>query len=136
MFRLRLVSDSRRIEHMFGTIAHLRDIEARQRVLDAERAAALVAWERSGDWADEGAATVAGRLARETIISGAVARERVRVSGLLASTMPATHDALESLGWPKVKLLASAINPRTKAAFERDEAMLVEQALRLTVDHL
>lgn len=121
---------------MFGRTAHLVDIEARQRALDAERAAALVEWERSGDWADDGSATVAGRLARETAISRTAARERVRVSGLLASTMAETSAAFGDLGWPKVKLLASAINPRTAEAFARDEAMLVEQARRLSVDHL
>ena len=116
--------------------ARLLEIEQRQRSLDADRADALVEWERSREWADDGSVTASGRLARETVISVRVARERLQVSRLLASSMPLTRAALDALGWPKAKLLASAINPRTAAFFERDEAVLVEQAQRLSVDQL
>lgn len=115
--------------------ARLREIEARQRALDAERASVLVAWDRRQAWANDGSVTAAARLARETSISSREARERVRVSGLLAS-MPHTAAAFGELGWPKVKLLAGALNERTADAFTRHEHELVRHALDLRVDHL
>jgi hypothetical protein len=121
---------------VFGPLtAQLRDIEKRQRALDAERAEVLAAWQRSSEWGDDGSATPSARLARDTGIAGTSARERVRISAALAS-MPLTSDAMEPLGWPKVRLLASSINPRTREHFARDEAVLVEQALQLSVDQL
>lgn len=122
---------------MFGPVTtRLVELEERQRTLDAERAGLLVEWVRDGEWADDGSVTPAARLARDTAISGVVARERVRVSALLATAMPVTNEAAAMLGWPKIKLLANAINPRTAAFFARDEATLVEQAARLTADQL
>lgn len=122
---------------MFGPVTtQLLDLERRQRALDAERAQLLVEWDRSREWADDGSINPAARLASETGIGRALARERVHVSELLARAMPLTRAAIESLGWPKVKLLASAINPRTEQAFIRDEAVLVEHAERLSFDQL
>jgi hypothetical protein len=122
---------------MFGPLtAQLVDIEKRQRQLDAERAEVIAAWVRTSEWGDDGSASAAARLARTTNIPGVTARERVRISTLVLSSMPHTAEAMDDLGWPKVRLLANAINARTRAHFERDEAALVEQALKLTPDLL
>lgn len=114
----------------------LREHESRQRALDAERAELLAEWVRSEAWANDGSATPAGRLARETGVSGREARERVKVAGLLVTTMPLTRAACEELGWPKVRLLANAVDARTAEAFTVHEEILVEDARRLSVDQL
>lgn len=122
---------------MFGPLtAELLEIEKRQRALDAERAELLGRWQRSTEWGDDGSATPAARLARDTGIAGSTARERVRISAALAVSMPRAFEAMASLGWAKVRLLANALNSRTRAHFARDEAVLVEQALKLTVDQV
>jgi hypothetical protein len=114
-------------EHLFGPMtAQLVDLEKRQRALDAERLEAVAAWLRTSEWGDDGSASAAARLARDTGIAGTTARERVRISALVLSSMPHTADAMEALGWPKVRLLANEINVRTRPYFERDEAALVE----------
>ncbi|HVM52637.1 MAG TPA: DUF222 domain-containing protein [Acidimicrobiales bacterium] len=116
---------------------HLAALERAQREIDAARAAAIAEWDRRQVWADDGSAAAASRLARETGIAGSTARERVRVTRKL-SDMPATRDALHAhrIGWSKARLLAAACNDRTAEAFARDEATLVEQACRFTVDQL
>ncbi|HEX4904321.1 MAG TPA: DUF222 domain-containing protein [Acidimicrobiales bacterium] len=125
---------------MFGTgdalTNQLRELESRQRALDAERAELLAEWVRSEAWANDGSATPAGRLARETAIAGREARERVKVAGLLATSMPLTRAVCEELGWPKVRLLANAIDARTAEAFAAHEEILIKDARRLSVDQL
>ena len=116
--------------------ARLIELEARQRSLDAERAALVAVWSREQAWALDGSATAPARLARETGISRREARERVRVATLLEHSMPHTLAAFDELGWSKVRLLANAIDDRTAAAFERHEESLVAEARRLSVDHL
>ena len=116
--------------------ARLRELESRQRALDVERAEVLDEWVRSEAWGNDGSATPAARLARETGISGREARERVKVAGLLATSMPLTRAAFDELGWPKVRLLANAIDARTAEAFAAHEEILVDDARRLSVDQL
>jgi hypothetical protein len=117
-------------------LARLQAIEARQRALDLERAEILHRWTAAGEWSDDGSATPAARLARDTGLSGQQARERVRVAGLLHSTMAVTMAAFAALGWAKVRLLAAAIDERTREAFVAHESVLVEHALTLSVDQL
>src|SRR4051812_10735445 len=76
-----------RYEHMFVSLsAQICDIESRQRALDAERAEAVAAWAESGEWGDDGSASAAARLARDTSVSGQQARERVRIARLLTTS--------------------------------------------------
>ncbi len=112
------------------------EVERRQRALDAERLALLAEWGRSGEWADDGSISPAVRLACVAGIQRRVARQQTHLSELLATSMPLTRAAFESLGIDKARLLAGAINPRTAEHFARDEAVLVEQAIRLSADQL
>lgn len=117
-------------------LAQLRDIEARQRALDAERLAVVYEWVESGEWSDDGSARPAARLARDTALGGQQARERVKVARLLHASMPHTLAAFGALGWPKVRLLANVVDDRTAPAFAAAEPVLVEQAQRFSVDQL
>lgn len=116
--------------------ARLRAIEAQQRALDVERIAVLGEWDRRGAWADDGSLSAAARLARETDIGKASARERMRVAARLRDAMPATFAAAEELGWPKVRLLVGVINDRTIETFTEHEELLVAKARELSVDQL
>src|SRR4051794_38775473 len=111
-------------------------LEREQRALDLRRAELIAAWDRQRAWADDGSATPAARLARDTGLSGQQARERVKVARLLQSSMPATAAAFAELGWSKARLLANVIDERTKEAFAAHEEVLVEEAKRLSVDQL
>lgn len=118
-----------------GLTARLREVEARQRSLDAERAELLWAWDRRRAWADDGSLSAAARLARETGVTGAEARSRIRTVQVLGS-MPHTAAALAELGWAKARLLAGAVNERTIDSFVEHEALLVKHALEMTADQL
>lgn len=117
--------------------ARLTELEAIQARLDAVRLATLAEWDRRQVWAGDGSRSAAARLARETGMAQSTARERVRVAAGLRSA-PLVRGAFEvgRLSWSKVRALLGVVNERTVDAFARDEPLLVEQAERLTVEHL
>jgi hypothetical protein len=115
----------------------LREIQALRTRLDAVEVATVAEWDRRRVWAADGSRSAAARLARETGVASATARERVRVAGRLRSaSQVAAALAAGRLGWSKVRALLGVVNDRTAAAFARDEALLVEQAERLSTEQL
>jgi hypothetical protein len=146
LHRLRHLSDLRRIEHMFGSLgqpvgslgdaeltARLREIHALRARLEVEELETLAEWDRRRVWAADGSRSAGARLARETGMAQSTARERVRIASALRR-----HEIVRSsfrdgrLGWSTVRVLLSVVNE----CFQRDEALLVEQAERLSVEHL
>jgi hypothetical protein len=115
--------------------AALLDLEDEQRALDARKIELLRLWDASKAWAADGSATAAARLARDAKLAGATARHRLRITRTL-TRMPVTSAAAAELGWPKVTVLANAVNPRTEAAYAAHEELLVERARVLSVDQL
>jgi uncharacterized protein DUF222 len=103
--------------------------------VEAARLAALGEWDARAVWALDGAYGAAGWMAAREPMGRAQAGGLVRTATKLRS-MPATSSALaaETVSTAKARVLSQAVNPRTREAFARDEAMLLEQAKTLTVD--
>ncbi len=111
------------------------ELQAQSDRLEALRLRALGEWDARAVWALDGACNGASWLAA----LGNVAR--APMSGLLHDArrlraMPVTAGALNdgSLAPAKARLLARAVNDRTREAFERDEQTLVDTIAGLTVD--
>jgi len=110
-------------------------LQAEDDRLQARRLAALGEWDARAVWALDGACNGASWLAaRGNVARGATA-------GLLRDarhlrSMPVTSAALAegSLAPAKARLLARAVNERTRDAFARDEQLLVDTVAGLTVD--
>jgi len=114
-----------------------REFQAARARFDAAELATLAAWDRRQVWANDGALTGGAWLAGHLGVASSTARERLRVARSLA-TMPLTGAAFEAgeISYAKVRLLARHNRDRTEPAFQRDEAMLVDFARRLSTDDL
>ena len=119
--------------------AHLADRETIQALhrqlarLEAATTRATAAFDAAGTWEADGARSAAAWIATRTRLPMTTARRRVRLgralrhmaraeSAWLAGDIDATH----------VAALAEARTPASEACFGRDEALLVEQATRLS----
>ncbi len=91
-------------------------------------------WDAAREWAADACVNGAAWLAHNASMGGAEARALVRDSARLRAH-PVTAAAVPVIGIRRARLVLGAINERTAAAFEADEALLVEQAGSLTVDH-
>ena len=115
-------------------------IEARAElsaVVDGAAVCAMAQWEASADWAADGTkssitATVNRTGARRSAASS------LRRTGLDAASMPHVSAAARtgSLPLSHLQLLTRARKPEVAELFDRDEAMLVTQAHRLSADAL
>lgn len=119
--------------------ARIRELDAVRNQVEIELAETIAAWDSRQQWAADGALSAGTWLAWQCEMGSGEARGRVRIARRLRS-MPATCEAARAgrLGASKVALLARA-SGRSEAsakAFERDEALLVEHAQKLTVDQL
>ncbi len=111
------------------------EVQAEADRLEAWRLRVLGEWDARAVWAADGACNGASWLAA----LGNVAR--AHMSGLLHDArrlrgMPVTAAAVADggLASAKARLLARAVNDRTREAFGRDEQTLVDTIARLTVD--
>jgi hypothetical protein len=111
------------------SIVALQKLHAR---FEAVSAKALSHFDRSGDWALDGAKGAAPWLATKCHLPRATARRLVRRSRLLRQ-LPRCADA-----WSKGEISSAHLDaiigvrrPSTEATLERDEALLVRQAKRL-----
>jgi hypothetical protein len=95
---------------------------------------AVGAWDAKLAWADDGAVSGAAWLRHRATLSGAEAAGLVR-TGRALRRMPATSAACAAgeVSAAQVRVLARAVNDDTAAAFERDEAMLLDGARQLDV---
>lgn len=111
-------------------------LEAESDRLEALRLKVLGEWDARAVWAVDGACNGAGWLAALGRQSRGACAGAVRDARTLR-TMPTTAAALEAgrLAPAKARLLARAVNARTREAFVRDEAVLVELLAGLSVDH-
>jgi hypothetical protein len=118
-----------------GLASLMADLERQRVALDALRLKAAARFDALGVWADDGAASGAGWLAAQGSLSRADAARLVR-DGRRLATMAETAAAVADgrLGPDTARLLARAVNERTRAAFTRDETMLVHALAPLTVD--
>jgi hypothetical protein len=100
----------------------------------ATRAAA--AFEAGREWEAEGARSAAAWLAARCHLPVPTARRRVQL-GRALRPMPAVEAAwlAGDICEAHVALFVAARTPATRACFERDEEMLVEQACRLRYHH-
>ena len=90
------------------------------------------AFEAGAEWATAGARTAAAWISTECRMPLGAARRRVRLARELRH-MPESERAWSdgSIGEAHVSLLSRARTPQTAEAFERDEAMLVGEAVKL-----
>ena len=97
-------------------------------LLAAQRGRVLAAWDAQRTWADDGSKTAAARLARECGVSVTTARRELRRARKLRC-MPYTSTAVEEgkLSIDHADLLGAVNTTDVAAAFERDEALLVDQ---------
>ncbi|HVB92342.1 MAG TPA: DUF222 domain-containing protein [Acidimicrobiales bacterium] len=104
--------------------------------LDAYVSAASAAFDTSGAWADDGARSAPAWLATRCRLPRAQARRQVR-RGRALRHLPATAAAFMQGGinGAHVDAIAALRRPGTEALLERDEAMLVSQAGRLSFAH-
>jgi hypothetical protein len=114
----------------------IQDLHRQLERLNAATTRATAAFEAGGTWEADGARSAAAWLATRVRTALPAARRRLRLgralrhmpgveAAWLAGEVDATH----------VAALAGARTPVSSAAFERDEAMLVDQAARLTHRH-
>ncbi len=111
------------------------DLEVRAARLDAERLRVLGEWDARAGWAADGAASGASWVAGRGYTARPVAAGWLRDARQLR-TMPETSAAVAEgrLAPAKARLLCRAVNGRTRAAFTRDEEMLVRVLAGLRVD--
>jgi len=111
------------------------ELQAQADRLDALRLSVLGEWDARAVWALDGACNGAGWLAAQGNVG------RAAMSGFLHDAhrlrhMAATAAAVADgrLAPAKARLLARAVNDRTREAFIRDEQLLVDTIARLPVD--
>jgi hypothetical protein len=104
--------------------------------LDAHLSAAAGAFDASGVWADDGARSAPAWIATRCRLPRAEARRQVRWGRALRH-LPLVESAWRSgeISGAHVDALAALRRPRTEAALERDEPLLVRQARRLRFEH-
>lgn len=98
-------------------------------------AEALARFQESGAWATDGSYSAANWLTTRTGTGRADASSRLRL-GKLLRRMPRARDAFAAgdIAQAHVRLLGTCVTPRTRAAFERDEELLVRHAGTLGAD--
>jgi hypothetical protein len=111
----------------------LMELDARQNVLDAACVQLTGVWDTRMVWSADGARSGATWLATHTELARPAAGSQIRLARALR-TMPHTDAAFADgrLGAAKVRLLTDAAEAATEL-FARDELMLVDQAVGLTV---
>ena len=114
----------------------LREIERLQHRLDAARVDLVDVWDADGTWALDGSTSGAAWMAHRMGLSGAQARERVRVARWLRDA-PLVRAALGHgrLTWAKVVLFPRYVTEGCRERFVEDEAWLVDTCAGLRVEH-
>src|SRR5437868_7005125 len=112
------------------------DLHRQLERLHAATTRASAAFEAAGTWEADGARSAAAWLATRCRLPLSTARRRLRLGRALR------HMARAEAAWlagdidaARVGALSEARTPRTTECFERDEAMLVDQAARLSHRH-
>jgi hypothetical protein len=119
------------------TDAELADAVAQLHVESARLAAVVAgvvgAWDARQVWKADRSKSAAAALARDCRLAKGTARAELRRARQLRH-LPATRDALAAgtIGLDQVDELVRVRNPRTQEALARDEALLVDQACRLS----
>jgi hypothetical protein len=125
------------VDYMELTDGELADVvlECSRRRSEAEAAelAAIAAFDARDVYAADGATCAASWIAARTDCSRAQASSMVKHGRLLLTHAPSAH-ALEAFGTTKMRTILAAVNDRTRDAFDRDEAWLLDAAAPLTVD--
>ena len=105
-------------------------------LLSAVTTRAVAAFDAGKAWEGDGARSASAWLAVRCRIPAVAARRQVRL-GRALRRMPASEAAwlAGDIGEAHVALLAAARTPATEACFDRDEAMLAEQACLLRYSH-
>ena len=138
-----------RFEHVFESAVdstRLTDLELAEALRDASmavdraeahRLAVAAEWDRRQVWAGDGAYNGRCWLAAECTLSRAEAGAILRTARVLASA-PVMAEAVGdgSLPVAKAEVLASVVTARTAEKFVEDQQVLVDEALRLSVDEL
>jgi hypothetical protein len=101
--------------------------------LEAITTRATARWDADQRWADDGARSPSSWIAHRCHIPSSIARRRVRLGRELRH-LPRLEEAWSSgdLSEPHVAAMVARRTPATAEAMERDEAMLVDHASRLT----
>lgn len=117
--------------------ARLVECQAVRARFEAAELATIREWDSRQAWAADGAQTGGAWLKGHTGMAGSTAREKVRVARTLGE-MPVTEAAFAAgeISYGKVRVLAKAINDRTRARFLADEEMLVGYARQFGTDEL
>jgi hypothetical protein len=115
--------------------AHVERLSALADQVEAARLAALDVWDARAAWALDAAPNGATWLAVRGRVARAQAAGMLRTARQLRS-MPATAAAVREgqLAPAKARVMAAALNDRVMAVFARDEAFLLGQAQKFTVD--
>jgi len=104
--------------------------------LTAVTTRAVAAFDAGRAWEGDGARSASAWLAVRCRMPAVAARRRVRLGRALRHMPSAEAAWLEGeVGEAHVALLAAARTPATEACFDRDEAMLTEQACLLRYSH-
>jgi hypothetical protein len=104
--------------------------------MDAARSRVIESWDAQRCWADDGARSGQAWLRNKTHRSSPWAGRELRRARVLRR-MPQTAAAFNKgrIAGDHVRVLANARTPRTAAAFDRDEDLLVGYAVTLRFDH-
>ena len=117
-----------------GEVAdRIRDLDRDRARIEAEMLAAVAAFDARQIHEADGAASAATWIAMRADLSRPQASSLVK-HGRLVRSHPATAEALASLGTTKVRVVLTAVNDRTREAFDRDEAWILAAIAELTVD--
>src|SRR5262245_52784909 len=114
---------------------HLGQLAAARSTVAAAEAVAIAEFDHRGCCVDDGMVNTRSWLAHHTGVPRAVAGGRVLLAKRLRR-MPRMAGALASgcVTEAHARAMARCLTPRTGAAFERDEALLVRQATELEAD--
>lgn len=121
-----------------ASAAHMARLERARSQVDAHLLGSLAAFERSGAWEVDAAASVTSWLTAQTGVARPVAGARVRLARYLA-LMPVTSAALADgdITESHARVLSRCVaNPRVRAYFAVEEVELVVDAMEMTADEL
>ena len=117
-----------------ATLHHLvARVQAERSRLSVAAAELLAEWDTRRIWQTDGSRSAANRLARETRASVRSTSEELRRARRIGH-LPLTRTAVVEgrLSTDHLDLLAHVNTPKRRALFERDEAILVNQCVRLS----
>jgi hypothetical protein len=109
------------------------DGEALRQVIEAKHAAALAEFDRRRTWELDGARSAAAWLAARTGRRCSAVHRQVRLACAVAGA-PAVAALAAELSIDHLSLLVSCRSAATLEAYERDEALLIDQARSLSAD--